>query len=110
MADRWLDDDILKKALRKPILLDTDSDIEMEPEPARPRVTYDPRRLTVTLPETGKFEQINYVPPKLNLSSNRMNPSSAAEPHFLQPPERFDVFEHFQFEWIEIPELAPDSR
>jgi hypothetical protein len=55
MADRWVDD-VLKKALRKPILLDTDSDIEMEPEPARPRVTYDRQRLTVTLPETGEFE------------------------------------------------------
>jgi hypothetical protein len=110
MAERWLDEDVLKRALRKPVLLDTDSDLEMEPEPARSRVTYDQRRLTVALPETGKFGQLDYVPPKLSLSSHHMNPSAAAEPHFLQPREQFDVFEHFQFEWIDIPELEANSH
>jgi len=109
MAEEWLDGATLQRLQKKPAMLDTDSDVEFDPEPIRQKLDYDDRKRSITLPVTQKIEQLEYVPPELDFSAGQMNAASSAEPHFKLPEDRFDVFEHFQFEWIEIPELEADS-
>jgi hypothetical protein len=108
-AEDWLDPAVLKAVSKKKPPLGSGSDVGVTREPPRPKVSYDPALLEVTLPKTGKVERLEYVPPELTLSDSEIGPASAAEPRFVLPPERFDAFEHFQYEWIDIPGL-PQSE
>jgi hypothetical protein len=105
-AEEWLEPAVLRAISKKKPILEQESDVEITMEPPRQKINYDPALLEVTLPGTGKIERIEYVPPELTFSDREISPSSAAEPHFMSPPERFDVFEHFQYEWIDISDLA----
>ena len=99
-ADEWLDSRA-RRAIRQREIGVVEID---EVDPVRPRkVKYDESRLSVALPETEQIQRIEYVPPTLELSEYTGTPSLA--PNFQTPQPAFNVFEHFQFEWIEIPEL-----
>lgn len=107
MAEEWLDQRALK-ALgvaddnHKVITVsDIDDDIDI-PVPEK-TIFYDPDKLNVVLPGTTEVHRIEYVPPKINLESTNTGTNSV--PDFITPDPRFDVFEHFQYEWVAIPEL-----
>ena len=65
---------------------------------------YDASRLFVEIPGSNHVEKIDFIPPSLDLlydsNSNDENP-----PDFIVPKPYFDIFEHFNYEWIEIPEF-----
>jgi hypothetical protein len=104
MGEEWLDAEILC-ALERRARVNLDSDVEEIPVEREHRVAYDPRRLEIQLPGSDETASINYIPPNLTLGGDIGNPAASSEVHFAIPPKRFDLFEHFQYEWIEAPEL-----
>lgn len=106
MAEKWLDQRALKslKDIQNHTVMaisDLDDDVEIAvPKPTRKA---DARKLTVSLPETSDIETIEYVAPELKFEETETKTSSI--PDFITSEPRFDVFEHFQYEWIAIPEF-----
>lgn len=108
MAEEWLDPRALKaikeaanRTANAIANLEDDTDLDVPvPKPSR---SLDPRKLTVALPETSDIQTIEYVAPELKLEATATKTNSV--PDFITPEPRFDVFEHFQYEWIAIPEF-----
>ena len=99
-ADEWLDSRARRAIRQREIGVVEIDEVDLTPPH---KVKYDESRLSVALPETEQIQRIEYVPPTLELSEYTGTPSLA--PNFQTPQPAFNVFEHFQFEWIEIPEL-----
>ena len=99
MAEKWLDERALK-AIAKELDSD-DDDIELVSQGHEDPVRYEEQRLDVELPG-GQIQRIEYVAPTLKLGDN--DGTGASKPAFKEPERRFDVFEHFQYQWIDIPD------
>jgi len=105
MLEEFLDEDaqkMLNRIEQNPkdeMTLVPDQPLDLSPR------SYDPSKLSVKLPGTDFVEKIEYLPPTLPLFSQEYKNS---EPKFLYSKPRFDIFEHFQVEWIKIPDLEDD--
>lgn len=106
MAHNWLDQralDIINKPPKfvseDPIPIDV-SDDESDQSVSR---VYDKSRVQIQLPNTDQSEELQYLPP--TLPPNEPKGSISNVPHFICPDEHFDVFENFNFSWINAPEL-----
>jgi hypothetical protein len=67
------------------------------------QTVYDHRKLDIRLPSTNDRETIKYIPPDLDLPEISLNGSISVDDRFIKSPQNFDVFEHFAYEWMEIP-------
>ena len=108
MAEKWLDQRALKSLKdaenRAAMIIEClDDDVDMEIPVPKPSRCLDDRKLTVALPGTSDVETIKYVAPKIIFDEPDSKGKSV--PDFITPEPRFDVFEHFQYEWIAIPEF-----
>lgn len=102
MVEQWLDRSVLEllKSSSEPII---EKPEERPPQGTSERVYYNPIKLDVQLPCSTDIEQINYIPPKIGHQS-QTNPSSSILPDFIYPSNKFDIFEHFSYEVIPMPD------
>ncbi|KAH0788760.1 hypothetical protein GPJ56_007442 [Histomonas meleagridis] len=104
VVENWLDQKALA-ALNKQHKFEIDDvDIDVEVNDEEPIPKYDPSRIHIQLPGTTKFASLEYVTPK-EIPEGGESLGSAAEPQFIYPKEKFDIFEHFNISWIPVPEL-----
>lgn len=105
MASKWLDQkalDIINKP-PKPISEEPiPIEVSDESDQSVSRV-YSKSRVQIQLPNTDQSEELQYIPP--SLPPNGLNGNNSNIPNFISPSEHFDVFEHFNFVWINAPEL-----
>lgn len=110
MVENYLSEEILDLILQKSCLAENQVD---EPDvsinkPNDEEKNYIKERINVQLPNTTQSEKLQFIPP--NLPPNNINSQNSTEPNFIRPEEHFNVFEHFQFTWIESPELENLQR
>lgn len=91
--------DILNKQDTREEELVSSSDFEIDKY-----MRFDSSKIYIGLPGTNKIEPLEFIPTKeLPISDEILGP--AAEPKFIYPKEKFDIFEHYSFEWIPVPEF-----
>ena len=113
MVENWLDpkalslinggENVLKKKVITISSSESDEDAVIQID-EKPKVNYDDSKIEIQLPGSNKKEKLHYVFPQLP-KKNDVTIQTITEPDFKRPAEYFDIFEHFQYSWIDAPEL-----